>query len=367
MIRKRLRKKAKEARELVPDRVVEHATQLNPLAKKEEPGIPEKIPQITNETIAVHREEVLKGARKYIYPLQHSKRRIIVLTSTILAATFIAFMVYSTIALYRLNQYNTFLYRTSQVVPFPIARIGDHFIAYENYLFELRHYVHYYENQLGRNFAGNDKAQLVQFRKQALDKVENDAYIKILADQNKISVSNKEVDARITQVRAQNRLGGNNKVFADVLRDYWGWSVADFRRSLKQQILSEKVVAKLDKVDSARAQAALDRVKAGEDFSTVATQVSDDPSAKVNGGDYGFPITKNNPNVSPAVIDNLFKLKDGQYSGVINTGPTLEIVKIVQASDTSVTAKHIVISLKDVTTYTNELKSKKPSHNFVKL
>ena len=31
------------------------------------------IPRITNETVAEHREEVLSSARKYIYPLQHSR------------------------------------------------------------------------------------------------------------------------------------------------------------------------------------------------------------------------------------------------------------------------------------------------------
>src|SRR5665811_1430574 len=35
------------------------------------------VPRITNETVAEHREAVLSGARKYIYPLQHSKRRIV--------------------------------------------------------------------------------------------------------------------------------------------------------------------------------------------------------------------------------------------------------------------------------------------------
>jgi hypothetical protein len=61
-----------------------------------------------------------------------------------------------------------------------------------------------------------------------------------------VSVSDKEVNARLDEVRNQNRLGNNNKVFADVLHDYWGWTVNDFKRSLKQEILTEKVAAKLD-------------------------------------------------------------------------------------------------------------------------
>lgn len=367
MVKKRIKKSAEKVRELVPDNVAEQVANLkNPLVERPEdaPSL-ENVPRITNETIAVHREEVLKGARKYIYPLRHSKRRIVTLTISIVIATLLIFFVYSSVALYKLHQYNTFLYRATQVVPFPIARTGDTFIAYENYLFELRRYVHYYQNQLGRDFSGGDKPQLLQYRKQALDDVINNAYIKILAKQNNVSVSDKEIDARITQVRNQNRLGSNNKVFADVLRDYWGWSVSDFRRSLEQQILAEKVVAKLDKQDTQRAESALLQLKKGADFATLATQVSDDQSSKASGGDYGAPISKTNPNVPPQVIEALFKLQPGQISGVINTGSTLEIVKLVSVSGNTVVAKHIVFNLKDINTYIKPLKEQHPVHTYV--
>jgi len=361
---KKLRRRNKKIKSLVPANVTDKIMARS--KKDEESADVENVPRITNETIAVHREEVLRGARKYIYPLQHSKNRIIMLTSWILIAAVGTFLIYSTVALYRLNQYNTFLYRTTQVVPFPIARVGDNFVAYENYLFELRHYIHYYQNQLGLNFEGQDKAQLKNFRQQALDGVINDAYVKILAQQHGVSVSDKEVDDRIAEVRNQNRLGSNNKVFADVLRDYWGWSVSDFKRSLKAEILSEKVVAKLDSQDATKADAALIRVKNGEDFAKVAADVSNDPNGKANGGDYGFAVTKTNPNVPPQVVDALFKLQPGQVSGVIDTGSTLEIVKNIQVNGDSITAKHIVINLKDISDYTKPLKKKQPPHIFVK-
>lgn len=367
MIRKKFKKGRKKVRDLVPANMSEKVDNLNPLNKKEEAHSLENVPRITNETIAVHREEVLKGARKYIYPLQHSKHRIIVLTASILSAAIIVFFIYSLLALYKLNQYNTFLYRTTQVVPFPVARIGDTFVAYENYLFDLRHYIHYYQTQLGSDFNGNDKDQLLRHRKQALDDVINSAYIKKLAKQNKVGVSSKEVEERINQMKDQNRLGSNNKVFADVLNDYWGWSIADFKRSLKEQILSEKVAAKLDTQTSKKAEAALTQVRQGADFANLASQVSDEPTSKAAGGDYGFVITKTNPNISPQVVSELFRLRAGEVSGLINTGSTLEIVKIVQTDGNAVTAKHIVFNVKDISGYTKQERDKKPPHVYVNL
>jgi hypothetical protein len=358
------RRRFKKVRKMVPAQMPE----LNPLAKKQEvaPSL-ENVPRITNETIAVHREEVLKGARKYIYPLQHSKHRIIVLTSVILTAALIGFLVYGGIGLYKLNQHNTFLYRTTQVIPFPVARVKSNFIAYENYLFELRRYIHYAETQQAENFTtAADKQSLVeQARKQSLNDVVQNTYTKMLARQNKITVSDKEINERIQQLKDQNRLGSNDKVFSDVLRDYWGWSIDDFKRSLKQQILADKVVAKLDSQASSKADAALAQVKGGADFADVASKVSEDRGAKVNNGDYGFPITKVNPNVPPQVVDALFKLKPGQISGIIDTGTTLEIVKLDKSTGNSVTAHHISFNLKDISEFTKELKNKYPPHVYI--
>jgi hypothetical protein len=358
----------------MPEVLSERAASLNPLNKTQTPRPLEDVPKITNETIAEHREQVLKGARKFIYPLQHSKRTIITVTVSVIVAAFIALMVYCSLALYKFYQYNTFIYRVTQVVPFPIAKAGSHYVSYENYLFELRHYVHYYESQQQRNFTGADHQQLVQFRKQALQNVLNDAYIKQLASKYKVGVSNGEVNARLNEVRAQNRLGGNNKVFEDVLRSYWDWSINDFKRSLKEEILAEKVAAALDNTAQQKAAAVVAQAKAGADFGALAKQYSDDPSAKANGGDYGFAIIKTNPNIPPEVMNILFSLKSGEVSDEIlaspvlaNQGPSLQIVKLTGISGNSVTAQHIVINIKDISGSISQLEKQKPPHPYVHL
>lgn len=325
------------------------------------------IPRITNETVTEHREEVLKGARKFIYPLQHSKHRIIVITSVIIMATIISFLTYCIIGLYKLHQTNAFLYRVTQVIPFPIARTGDTFISYENYLFELRHVVHYYETQLQSDFSGKDKQQLKQFRKNALDQVINDAYVKILAKKHDVKVSDKEVQQRIAMVKAQNRLGTANNVLADVLRSYWGWGIRDFERSVRQQLLTEKVTAVMDTAANSRAQDALLKLKIGGNFADLAKQVSEDPATKANGGDYGFKIDKTNRDVPPQVVEALFKMKPGQNSGIIATATSLEIVHLNDVSGDRVGASHISFALKDISFYINDLKEKQKIKSYVKL
>src|SRR5690349_4509541 len=143
------------------------------------------VPRITNETVAEHREEVLSSARKYIYPLQHSMHRIVLISTSIFIVLVVGFFVYCVLSLYKFNSTSTFVYRVTQVIPFPVAKAGSHWVSYENYLFELRHYIHYYQTQQKIDFTSTSgKQQLDDFRKKALQIVVNEAYVKQLAEQN---------------------------------------------------------------------------------------------------------------------------------------------------------------------------------------
>lgn len=326
----------------------------------------EGVPRITTETIAEHREAVLGSARKYIYPLQHSKHRILLISTSVLILGVISFFAYCTLALYKFNSSSTFLYRVTQVLPLPVARAGQKFVHYENYLFELRHYTHYYRSQLKLDFDSREgKEQLAAFKKQALDKVINDAYVKQLADKYNISVSNKELDEQIAIVRAQNRLGSSDQVFEDVLRDYWGWTVDDFKRTLRQQLLAQKVVATLDTETQDRANQAFSELEEGVEFAEVAKKYSDEAATKNRGGDFG-DIERTNRDLTAQTVDTLFKLKPGEYSDVTNIGYSLEIVKnIEKASDGRIHGAHIIFNFKDIGIYLNDFKEQEKARSYI--
>lgn len=332
------------------------------LSKRSKNEPPVQNSRITNDTVADHREEVLGKARKFIYPLRQSKHKLVIVSITLFLAAVIAFFTYCTLALYKFKTNSTFLYKVTQVVPFPIARSGSDFIAYENYLFEINHYTHYYRTQQSLDFNSEaGKAQLEEFKKRALDKVITDAYVKELAERKGITVSDREVEDQITIVRNQNRLGASDKEFRSVLKDFWNWSENDFKRSLKMQLLTEKVVAKTDTDTQNRAQTALDKLKGGADFATLAREVSEDPISKQNGGDFGFLIDKTNRDIDPDTVNALLNLQDGQISDILNIGYGLEIVKKVQTqADGKMRASHIVFNFKDIKEYTNELREEKP-------
>ena len=326
------------------------------------------VPRITNETVAEHREEVLSSARKYIYPLQHSKHHVVRISIALFVSVIVLFFAYCTFALYKLQSTSGFLYGVTQVVPFPVAKVGNTWISYENYLFELRRNMHYYQTQQRADFTTKDgKNQLQHLRQQALAQVTQDAYVKQLAAEHQVSVSSASVNNQVELVRRQNRLGSNDRVFKDVLNQFWGWSEDDFKRELKQQLLQQAVVAKLDTATQARATTALKQIQGGSDFATVAAASSDDLATKATGGQYPAAITLSNHDIAPQITAELFKLKPGQVSNVVNTGYTLEILTVTDASGGSLHASHIQFTLADVSTYIKPIAAKHKVHDYIKV
>lgn len=335
---------------------------------KEAPEAPASsaVPRITNETVAEHREEVLSSARKYVYPLSHSKHRVILISIWLVVGAVVAFFIYCGLAFYKFQTTSSFAYGVSQVIPFPVAKAGPDFVSYESYLFELRHYIHYYQTQQQVDFnSKSGQQQLDSFKQQALNQVIDDSFVKQLARQHHISVSDQDVNNEVALVRSQNRLGSNTQVFQDVLQNFWGWSIDDFKRELKQQLLAQKVVAELDTGTQQRARQALDQLNHGAQFDKLAAKVSDDTSTKKAGGEYGGWISESNRDIAPEVAEALFKLQPGHYSGIIDTGYSLEIVKVLERKGDQVRAAHISFNLNDISTYINPLKAHETIHRYI--
>lgn len=333
---------------------------------KQEASLPASVPRITNTTIAEHREEVLSSARKYIYPLQHSKHKIVIVTISIVLVTLVIFFTYCTLALYRFQSTSTFLYKATQVIPFPIARQGSRFIAYENYLFEVRRYQHYYENKQSLDFNTEvGRQQLDEYRRRALTKVVNDAYIKQIAKERGITVSDREVEDQITLLRSQDRLGSSDELLEDVLQDYFGWSRNDFKRYAQDNLLQQKVLAALDTDTQGRADAALAEIKSGADFAEIAKQYSDDIITREGGGVYDFTIEKSNKDLTPQAVDAIFKLEPGQVSDLVNTGTGLEIFKLVELVDGKAKVAHILFNFQDINKFLNDSKDRTPTRTYI--
>ena len=91
----------------------------------------------------------------------------------------------------------------------------------------------------------------------------------------------------------------------------------------------------------ARANAALERVRAGEDFAAVAQEVSADPGSASQGGDLGF-FGRNV--MAKEFEETAYKLKEGEISEPVKTSFGYHIIKLTGIKDEERRASHILIS-----------------------
>jgi len=298
--------------------------------------------------------------------LAHSKHRIVIISTVLIAVAIVGFFVYSTLALYKFQSSSSFIYRVTQVVPFPVGKAGDSLVSYENYLFELRRYEHYYQSQQQVDFSSQSgKDQLNSYKPKALDEVLQAAYVKQLAAQNHVTVTDADLNVELASLQAQNQ--SSSQELADVTSKFFGWSIDDLKRELTQELLAQKVAAKLDTATQARATGVLTQLRGGADFATLAAQDSDAPD-KTNGGQYADgAITAASTDVPPAVVRQLQTMQVGQVSGVIEAGNTLEIVKLLANNTGKLQAAHISFNITPIGTYVSQYEKSHPSHTYIKV
>ena len=228
-----------------------------------------------------------------------------------------------------------------------------------------------------------------QLRQQALDSLIEERVLLTYARDSGVRVDDSEIDRAVQSIAAQNKLTLpqlRERVAAE------GMDYARFRTTLRDQILLERVrerevgqrtrvtEAEIDKFLAERtaqsgrnselniaqilitvpdgasadvvaqrqaaAEAALARVRGGEDFAAVAREVSEDAN-RARGGDMGLRPTSRLPDSFVAQVRDL---QPGQVSPtLLRTGAGFHVLKLVERSDSSgvritqTRARHILL------------------------
>ena len=225
--------------------------------------------RITNDNISEHREDILSKGRKLKYPMQYSKKRLIIISVVVVVAAVTAFGLWLNNALYRQQQTGDFFFSVTKILPLNVASVDGHPVRYQDYLRRLRADVHYYLNHEHRSFNSEEgEVELNYHKRKDLDVAEKAAYVDYLAEQNNISVSMDEVDTEIKEMREAN--GETEEGLISTLESYYGWSMSDYRLTTHDQMLEQAVSYAIDDEARETADEVLAQLQAGADFATVA-------------------------------------------------------------------------------------------------
>ncbi len=323
--------------------------------------------RITNDSMTKHRKEVLAGAKKFKYPLQHSKYKIAIISSVLLAVTLLLFGAFSYSLLYKQQNIGDFAYRVSKIVPVPVARVGSSWVSFEKYLFEVRQNAHYLINQENVDFESPEGQNAMRDLKVAsLLRVQENEIVRQLAAQNGISVSNEEIDNQISKIRDTSGVGDDSQTLEDTLNDFYGWDINDLRRVIKDQLLKQKIVSVVDTETRSAADIAYAAITDGsKTFKAAALEFSEDELTKDKGGVIGL-IKRDNKDLPESLVTAVFELSDGEVSGIVESSFGLHIIKRIDSNgEDEVTIAHVLIKWNDPQVFIDRYKEETEIRSFI--
>lgn len=286
--------------------------------------------RITNEDIAAHREDVIARGRRFKYPVQYAKHKLIINTIIISLSVLALLVAFAWWQLYYAQNTGQFFYRLTQIVPVPVAKIDGEQVRYSNYLLRYNGSVYWLRSNqcpIGVPAKGfknsNDNRQARYFKRQSLNWAEESAYVDKLARKYHITVSDLAVQKAIEFKNPPLSL----KAEKILLSNCYGWSLDEYKQVTKEDLLRNEVAFAVDSQALNKAKLIEKKLHAKKaDFSKIAAQYSDDQAAQSSGGDVGF-VSKQSTDPD-GLLSTALKLKKGQISGIIKGIDAYYIVKV---------------------------------------
>jgi len=201
------------------------------------------------------------------------------------------------------------------------------------------------------------QGKLAQMRHQVLDSMIEQVLIQQAAAQEGVIIPEEELETTIQESIEE---GGGQASFEEWLQTS-GLTYEDFREEIRFQLLAqiifEQVTSSIPTTaeqvharhilvgTEEEARAILTRLQAGEDFATLASELSQDENTKETGGDLGF--FPRGQLISPEVEEAAFALSPGQLSAVAQSQFGYHVVQVLEKAPDRPLPPEVLYALKE--------------------
>ena len=302
--------------------------------------------RITNDTVSEHRKQVLAGGRKFKYPIQYSRHKLVINTVIISALALLIVLVVGWWQLYPQQNTSEFAYRVVAVVPLPVADVNGEKVRYSDYLMKLRSAEHYLRQKEKATLTGDDGArQITYLKQQAMRDTIADAYGAQLAHAQDLAISDDELTQFLRTQRQSEDGEISERTYYAVISDYYNWSPEEYARTMKAKLLRQKVAYAVD--TNARATAESVNKLVGAAGATPWVEVVQTNSAKFPGVTYGASGMVPRTNQDGGLAIEAAKLDKGGVSAPVTSlnGDGYYIIRLVDSNESQVSYEFIKIPL----------------------
>lgn len=324
-----------------------------------------QVAKITNTTLEEQRKEILNKGKKFKYPVQYSKNRLVgnaLIIALVILITGSGLLWYQ---LYKAQNTGEFIYRFTTVIPFPVANVDGENALYRDYLMEYRANMQIAKVEKdGIESANNVKALSVLNKNKAMKNAIVNAYAQKKAREMGISVSEKEIDEAFdAQRKTQNAELTESALYK--ISDYnYGLSPSEHRRIfIELPLLRRKVTAEIDKnAATTRDEVVKYLNDNSNDFSKAAEQFGD----KI---EYNKPGKVLKTNIDGGRSKAASQLNVGGVSKpfISKAGDGYYIVKLIEKSNNEISYESIKIKFTEFNSQLEKLEKEGKVKKYIKV
>lgn len=317
------------------------------------------------EKVEERREEVLATGRKFKYPLQWTKHRIVI--NTVLIAIIVLTIVILGIwlALYRFNMTDEMLFRITKIIPAPVASVDSENVRFSDYLMLYRSSILSIERQSGQLGDGGSVEDLRnRYRRAALDEAEEYVFAIKLAKENNITVTDEEIAKEFDR---HLKIGGSDRSeasFIKIIEENFGLTKSEYERMLYLNLIKAKVEAAIDEKATTLAARVENLITENDgNYEKVAETLGEEIQYEETGG------MVSTQNLDGGRASEAFRLEPGGQSGrfVSMNGDGYYFVKLISKNDTEVNFVSIKIPFTEFQTQFDTLRAEDKIQEFIEI
>jgi parvulin-like peptidyl-prolyl isomerase len=245
------------------------------------------------------------------------------------------YVILAGIIIYFFGANNTLIKKTAQILPYPVAIVGDSIITVDKLGKNLDSAKRFYESQdfsdmgVRIDFTTEDGKKRLEIKKKyILNKMIEDKVIETEAIKRGIRITpeiiSQEVDRQMKEYNSESYVKEN-------LAKLYGWNIEDFKENIvKPDMYREKLFEKIKEEDPSFKEAkdkiskADEELKKTKNFETIVQKYSEGESVK-NGGGLGW---FSSDQMLPELANVVFFLEKGKTSGIIESSLGYHIVNL---------------------------------------
>ena len=345
--------------------IKEKAKKLKDKVSKRAESRESQIDKITNITLEEQRREILNKGKKFKYPVQYSKNRLVVNALVIAGVILITGAILLWYQLYRVQNASEFIYRFTAILPFPVAKVDGEKVLYSDYLIEYRANMQIANAKKDEIEGANNTNALSTLNKsKAMKNAIANAYAQKIARELGISVSDKEISEVFDAQRKTQNTELTESALYKIAADNYGLSPNEYRRMfIELPLIRRKVTTQIDKnADKLKNEVSKYLSENSNNFSKAVEYFGD----KI---EYSKPGKVRKTNIDGGRSKIAAGLKVGEVSKpfISNSGDGYYIVKLIEKTDNEVSYESIKIKFTEFNKQLEQLEKDGKIQKYIKV